>query len=430
MKRIILPIRLPYITLIVLLLFAAQTVRAQNTTVKQIKGVIVDANSKKKLAQASILVDDSNIGTVSNTEGEFTLKIPDTYTNGHLTISLLGYIDQKVPVTDLNNELNQIALQPSTINLNEVRITAFKNPEDLVKAIFDKKRDNYANERTIMTSFYRETIKRRKKNVSLSEAVVSLYKQPYDKAHKDFVKLLKARKSTDYSKLDTIALKLQGGPYNTLYIDIMKYPEYIFTPSTLDNYDFTYDRPTEISGTPVYTVRFKQKEHIPTPLYYGTLYISSTTFALVRATYNLNVSNTSEASKLFVRKKPRGVNVEPEYIHYRVDYRNKNGRWYYNYGNASLTFKVKKRRKLFNSTYSLSCEMAVTDWRTSASEEEWSRAGNISKSIILTDEASGFSDPEFWGNYNVIEPEKSIESAIRKIKKRLDKISNSSAAAH
>ena len=40
---------------------------------------------------------------------------------------------------------------------------------------------------------------------------------------------------------------------------------------------------------------------------------------------------------------------------------------------------------------------------------------------ILSDEAAGFSDPEFWGEYNVIEPEKPIESAIKKIQKQLEK---------
>lgn len=46
-------------------------------------------------------------------------------------------------------------------------------------------------------------------------------------------------------------------------------------------------------------------------------------------------------------------------------------------------------------------------------------------SVIISDEASGFSDPEFWGAYNVIEPEKSIEAAINKIKRQLKKLRNS-----
>ena len=38
----------------------------------------------------------------------------------------------------------------------------------------------------------------------------------------------------------------------------------------------------------------------------------------------------------------------------------------------------------------------------------------------MADKISGFADRAFWGEYNVIEPEKPIESAIRKIQKKLE----------
>jgi len=154
-------------------------------------------------------------------------------------------------------------------------------------------------------------------------------------------------------------------------------------------------------------------------LYYGTLFISKESSALIRATYSLNISNKKEASLLFIKKKPNGVFIRPLFINYRVDYRNKNDKWFYSYSNAELSFKVKKRRKLFNSIYSLSIEMATTDWKLSVPNEDWNRRDNIKESIIMSEATLGFSDPKFWGEYNVIEPEKSIESAIRKIQKSL-----------
>ncbi|HEX9826376.1 MAG TPA: carboxypeptidase-like regulatory domain-containing protein, partial [Flavobacteriaceae bacterium] len=42
-------------------------------------------------------------------------------------------------------------------------------------------------------------------------------------------------------------------------------------------------------------------------------------------------------------------------------------------------------------------------------------------SIIIADAVSGFSDPDFWGPYNLIEPDKSIEIAIEKIRKKLER---------
>ncbi|HLT52097.1 MAG TPA: hypothetical protein VKZ93_09060, partial [Arenibacter sp.] len=49
----------------------------------------------------------------------------------------------------------------------------------------------------------------------------------------------------------------------------------------------------------------------------------------------------------------------------------------------------------------------------------------LKTSVILGDEAIGFSDPDFWGEYNIIEPEKSIESAIKKIQRQLKRSGSS-----
>ncbi|MEM8846254.1 MAG: hypothetical protein AAGD17_04035 [Bacteroidota bacterium] len=84
-----------------------------------------------------------------------------------------------------------------------------------------------------------------------------------------------------------------------------------------------------------------------------------------------------------------------------------------------MEFKVNWQDKLFNSVYSMTAEMAVTDWEKNNTGELPKSKERIKKSIILSDEAIGFSDPDFWGEYNIIEPEKSIESAIKKIQRQL-----------
>jgi hypothetical protein len=65
--------------------------------------------------------------------------------------------------------------------------------------------------------------------------------------------------------------------------------------------------------------------------------------------------------------------------------------------------------------------MAVTDWENTDRASLPKRKDLMKTSMILTDEAIGFSDPDFWGSYNIIEPEKSIENAIKKIIKQLSK---------
>ena len=314
---------------------------------------------------------------------------------------------------------NEIALVVSFTELSEVSLAVPKDAKALVKETLLRRGDNYFDDPTLMTAFYRETIKKRRKNVSLSEAVVNIYKSPYNSDRRDALQLYKARKSTDYDKLDTLAIKLQGGPFNTLFVDMIKYPQYIFTEETFDDYNFSFENSTKVNDKLIFVINFKQKESILDPLYQGKLYIDADKKILTSAIYSLNITDRDKAAKMFVRKKPAHANVWPTDIAYRVDYREKNGKWYYGYSNVLLEFKINWDDRLFNSVYSMTCEMAITDWEKNTTGESPKFKDRIKSSIILEDEAIGFSDPDFWGEYNIIEPEKSIESAIKKIQRQL-----------
>ena len=133
----------------------------------------------------------------------------------------------------------------------------------------------------------------------------------------------------------------------------------------------------------------------------------------------MNVENRKLASALFVRKKPNQVKVWPTEIAYRIDYRNKDGKWYYGYSNVQLEFVVNWKRKLFNHKYRVSSEMLITNWERNINTEDLSQKTKFKTTTILADEVSGFTDPEFWGAYNTIEPEKSIEQAIEKIQRQV-----------
>lgn len=393
----------------------------EQTGFRQYSGSVRDSSTGDPLVFAVLRISGTNISSITNTEGEFLLKIPEDQKGTQVEISFLGYKDKIIQLSELNEEDNKIELTPSVIALGEVNIEIPKDAGALVRKVLDKRKDNYFDDSMVMTAFYRETIKKGRKNVSLSEAVVNIYKQPYPSSRSDQVKLYKSRKSTDYSKLDTVALKLQGGPFSALYLDVMKYPEYIFTEDLLADYTFSFERSTQVNNQPVYVIKFGPKEWVTEPRYYGKLYINAQTLALMSAIYKLNLENEEAVSTWFVRKKPGNVKVMPTEAAYRVDYREKNGKWYYGYSNLQLGFKINWKNKLFNSNYTLSSEMAITDWMLNAGNETLTGKERLRPSVVLADEASGFSDPDFWGEYNVIEPEKSIESAIKKIRRKIER---------
>jgi hypothetical protein len=411
-------------TKILLLIFlfigtGANLIFAQNSNFTEYTGEVLDSNNKKPLVFATLTIENTNHSTVTNSEGQFALKVPKDEVNGNLIIGFLGYKTKSIPLAQLDKNKNKILMDEFVMALSEARIDAPNDAKALVKETLNKKGVNYLNESTVMTAFYRETIKKRRTNVSLSEAVVNIYKAPYSSNKSDALELYKARKSTNYTKLDTVALKLQGGPFNTLFVDMVKYPNYIFTPETFSYYDFSFDTSTRVNDQLIYVVDFKQKPDIIHPLYTGKLYIDAENKILTRAVYSLNITDRKLASQMFVRKKPRNAEVWPTEVSYRVDYREKNGKWYYGYSNVLLEFKVNWDKRLFNSVYTMSSEMAITDWERNINNVIPRSKDRIKSSIILSDEAIGFADPNFWGEYNIIEPEKSIESAIKKIQRQL-----------
>ncbi|WP_282049704.1 carboxypeptidase-like regulatory domain-containing protein [Maribacter aquivivus] len=420
--------------LLILLLFAGSgvtSISAQTINYIEYAGEVLDADSKKPLIFATLTVDNTNVTTITNSEGQFSLKVPNEYKDNKLTIAFLGYKTKQIAIAELALKKNKIFMNEFVMALSEASIDAPNDAEALVKETLNKKGDNYLNESTVMTAFYRETIKKRRTNVSLSEAVVNIYKTPYSSKKTDALELYKARKSTDYTKLDTVALKLQGGPFNTLFVDMVKYPNYIFTPETLAYYDFSFDTSTRVNDQLIYVIDFKQKPEIIDPLYNGKLYIDAENKILTSAIYSLNITDKRLASQMFVRRKPKNAEVWPTEVSYRVDYREKDGKWYYGYSNVLLEFKINWDKRLFNSVYSMNCEMAITDWEKNTDNAFPKYKDRMKSSIILSDEAIGFSDPDFWGEYNIIEPEKSIESAIKKIQRQLrkDKSINGGTAA-
>lgn len=403
-----------------LVLLSSYNLRGQELQdYKEYSGRILNLNTDKPLEAASLLIKGTNISSISNTEGSFVLKVPETEMDNSIVISYLGYSSKEVQIATLSAKKNKILLAPKITYLSDVNLLSFKDPEELVRTIFDKKALNNPKKAFHMTAFYRETIKRRNRNVSLTEAVVNLYKQSYRGVKQDIVALHKARKSTDYRRLDTIGFKLQGGPFSTLFLDIMKYPNYIFTASSIGNYTFSFEPPTAVNGKPVYVVSFAQRKDIREPLYKGVLYIEAESLALTNADYSLNVENKKEAANLFVERKPRDVKVLPVRANYRVNYRKKDGKWHYSYGSVALAFKVIRRGKLFNSVYSLGAEMAVTNLEEEVQGSRREYQNRLKPTVILSDAISGFSDTDFWGAYNVIEPDKSIQTAINKIQKKL-----------
>jgi hypothetical protein len=387
-----------------------------SSSFNQFKGSILDSKTKNELIYASITVSGTSISTISNSEGKFSIKIPKEKQNASLEISFLGYKNKLVSIKELKSDKNVVYLEPSNTMLNEVVVNT-SDANTLFLGVLNNRLQNYGDDPIQMTGFYRETIRKRRTYVSLSESILSIQKQPFINDLTDQISLFKGRKNTDYTKLDTVNFKLQGGPFSALFIDVIKYPSFIFSKDALEIYDFNLEESTQINDKQVLVLAFKQKSSYENPLYYGKLFIDAKSLAVVSATFSLNVEDKIKASLLFTRKKPNGLDVYPTEVSYQINYRQENDKWIFAYSRGDLTFKLNWAKRIFNTVYSTTIEMAVTDWKKQDIKEV-PKTQELTTNVIMSDKVASLADPDFWGIYNIIEPEKSIEQAIRKIQKK------------
>jgi len=382
----------------------------------QFKGSILDSKTRDELNFASITVSGTSISTISNSEGKFSIKIPTEKQHLSLIISFLGYKNKVVPIKELKPEKNVLYMEPSNTILEEV-VVKVTDAKYIFLGVLNNRLQNYGDDPIQMTAFYRETIRKRRNYVSLSESIVNIQKEPFTVGSEDQINLFKGRKNVNYAKLDTVNFKLQGGPFSALYIDLIKYPRFLFSEDAFELYDFNLEDITQINDNQVFVLAFKQKPTNENPLYYGKMYIDVKSLALISTTFQLNVEDKIKAGLQFTRKKPAGLDLYPTEVRYQINYRQQNGKWIFAYSRGDLTFKLNWDKKIFNTVYNTTFEMAVTDWKKQDIKEKQS-IQKLASNVIMSDKVLSLADPDFWGEYNIIEPEKSIESAIRKIQRK------------
>lgn len=121
-----------------------------------IKGKVLDAENKEPLSFASVSVQNSNYGTITNEEGDFKLILKDKV--DQIIFSYLGYKTKIVDLKNLNlNDQAVINLSPYQESLEEVIVTD-KPLNEILKDVVETTRKKI-KETAILTSYNREILK-------------------------------------------------------------------------------------------------------------------------------------------------------------------------------------------------------------------------------------------------------------------------------
>jgi hypothetical protein len=398
---------------VVLMFGTCDSLQAQQNFL-EISGTISDKSSKKPIQACNVYVRDKDFGTVANSKGEFSIKIPREYQGSNLVFSNIGYRTVELVISELKSKDNIISLIPTTIIMEELVV---REAEAILREAISRVPENYPENHEMLTTFYRETIKKNNSYVDISQGILDVFKLPYQKVGRDQVKINKGFRSQYYKTQDTLVFKIMGGPNTMLLLDLIKNPGLILSNDILKYYKYELTDILELDGKKHYEISFTPKDERDPQLFTGKIFIEQKTLAISEIKFGYAPETVKIAGKHLVKEKPRLARLTALNVEYEIKYREHKGRWYLYYVKNELAMRCNWKKKLFNSTFRSVSEMVITD-RSLMNVQPFEKQEIAKKYLVFSEEAGKHYDDSFWEDYTIIRPEDDIRKALSKINSR------------
>lgn len=370
-----------------------------------VRGSVVDEHSRRPIVAANVSIPDRGIATVTNEDGSFVIKSDTPIVD--LVFSHIGYRS----VTLKGKDGMKVLLPPVAYALQGASIIS-GDPKQIVRLAVDKIIDNYPDKAELLRCFYRETIKKRSRYIGVSEAVAKMYKSSYGwrSVSADRTALEKSRIIMSQRRRDTLSVVMVGGPTSASKLDLVKNPDILLNPEDLDLYIYHMESPAYIGERLNFVISIEPGYIAEYPLYYGRLYIDRETLAFSRIELSMDMSDAVKATRVMLLRKPSGLRFSPKELSLVISYRpGEDGSMRLNYFRSQMGFNCDWKRRLFATSYTAVSELVVTEKIEPAVQIP--RTGQFRSSDVLVNEAPLFLDPDFWKDYNIIEPSESLEDA-------------------
>jgi hypothetical protein len=380
-----------------------------------IRGRILDKSNLEPLPYSSVYLAGKSIGTVSNESGKFLLKLNSKYISDTVSITCIGYRKIKAPVYTLVNSERDFLLKPDVISIQEVIIRKI-NPVNLLQSAAEAITSNYPQKPAILTSFYRELVKKGSRYMMVSEAILENYKSGYNQsAVSDQVKILKGRKNTDVNTRDTIMLKLKAGLNTMLMLDVVKHMPEFMSGENLPFYNYKLADIVVDNGRDQYAIEFTPVPKSQEAYYSGRILLDVRNLAFTWVEFHIDPDKLNLATDHFIVRKPPYTKVKVLKANYRIAFKAVGNKYYLHLIQCEMEFRIRDKKQLAGSVYNTRLEMAVTDIDTvNAGRFRFRETARLHE---FFEDQLGAYDESFWGEYNFISPSESLEEALMKLSK-------------
>ena len=402
------------VLLFLCLLFSAGLLYGQPDSLRlgyAVRGQVVDGVTGRPIEAVHVSVPGRHHATVTNADGEFSIKSDAPIRE--VAFSYMGYRGQRKEADD---NFLKVSLFPEAIRLDESSIVT-GDPLEIVQEAIRRTPDFFGTRPELLECFYRETLQKRNRYTYVSEAVARLYKTGYDgSVDRDRAALEKSRVLLSQRRTDTLSIKVQGGPTQALTFDVVKNHELLFHPEELSLYTLEMGHPVYIGDRLQFVIHIHPgQSEVEWALYNGTLYIDRELLSFTRVELSLDMTDIGKATRMMLVRKPFSLRFTPREMSVVINYHLKDGKSRLEYFRSTMRFRCDWRKRLIATHYTAVNELVVTDVREPA--VPIARKDAFRTVDVLSEKAAEFMDPDFWKDYNIIEPSESLEHAIGRLRK-------------
>ncbi len=175
----------------------------------ELKNKVVDFMSMMPIENASVYVQNTTIGTITNADGKFVLLVPKEFEKDTLIISSIGFKSFKSTIDLFDNGFD-VFLEEDIASLDEILIVAENRPKtgnDIVIRALERLQTNLPEQPYLQKGFLRHKERNKKQFKWLVESAITLYDDSsYVSGGKDNLKINvdQVRKSYDLRDVDSL----------------------------------------------------------------------------------------------------------------------------------------------------------------------------------------------------------------------------------
>ncbi len=246
-----------------------------NTT--ELSGNVYDAESGEKLPSATILIEGSYRGTITNNDGYFSLTADELPVV--ILIRFIGYQSRQITVDENSNFPLEIAMERSVTEMEEIVVTGKDPGLSIMELVIERKKLWRANLQTYRVDAYtRQTLSNDTSIVSITESSSIAF---WDKERGSREVQLSRKQTSNLTDNQNFA----GVRYlPNFYDDNIEIAGYnlmgITHPDALKYYHFRLLETRQMDGKPLYKIEVTPRR-IRQPLFEGTAWVLGRDYALL-----------------------------------------------------------------------------------------------------------------------------------------------------